>query len=357
MKEIWCVIGTRPEVIKMAPVIHALKDKAKVKLIATAQHRELLDQMLGVFDLELNDDLNLMTNGQTLTRITCKVLKGMGYLFKQYGKPNYVLIQGDTTTVMATALACYYENVKVGHVEAGLRSGNMRAPFPEEGNRKIAGIFAYYHFAPTEWAANNLRKEGILESRIFVTGNTVVDALYYTLKNNALHLKTKKPDRPYILMTCHRRENFGRPVRNIFSAIRQIAEMHPEIDIVYPVHPNPNIVKPAQEILGNLANVKLLKPLDYVNFVNAMQECLFLISDSGGVQEEATALGKRVLVLRTTTERPEAVDAGFCKLVGSDIELIIKVALTCITNSTIKVKSLYGDGQAATRIADILMGS
>jgi UDP-N-acetylglucosamine 2-epimerase (non-hydrolysing) len=358
-----CVVGTRPEAIKMAPVIRLLRerDAFDVSVLATAQHREMLDQVLRVFDIKPDLDLNIMRPDQSLTDVASAVLRAMDDYLKDQ-RPGVVLAQGDTTTVMATALACFHARVPFGHVEAGLRTGDCWAPFPEELNRRVAGMVGQCHFAPTQGAADHLLNEGVEPSRVHVTGNTVIDALFYTLHN------TRPPPRPvpdgarYILMTCHRRESFGGPVREIFGAVRDVVAAHPDVYVWYPVHPNPHVGTPAREILGNVPHVILTPPLDYVEFVHAMNHADLILTDSGGVQEEAPSLGKPVLVLRDVTERPEGIEAGTCRLVGPHRDSIIASLDELLTNRIeyermARARNPYGDGHAAERIAGILSQS
>jgi len=360
-KNILAIIGTRPEAVKMAPVVRALREdsgKFVLTLMATAQHRSMLDQVLEVFGLRPDIDLNIMTPGQTMTRTTCRVLEELEKHFRK-NRPAAVLAQGDTTTTMASALACFYHGIPFGHIEAGLRTGDLAAPFPEEFNRRLAGMLARWHFAPTAWAAGNLRREGVPEERIHVTGNTVIDALFFTLGATAPPARPVPAGKKYVLMTCHRRENFGVPIREIFRAVREFARQFPEIFVWYPVHPNPNVVAPAREILGNLPNVILDEPLDYIHFVHAMNHAEFLLSDSGGVQEEATSLGRPVLVLREKTERPEAVAAGNCRLVGTGEKAVLAALRKLLRDrdaclEMARKSNPYGDGRAAGRILDVL---
>ena len=360
IKKILCVVGTRPEAIKMAPVILALKDQewAEVQVLATAQHREMLDQVLSIFDIKPNYDLDIMQAGQNLTDLTARLLMAMDKVLEQ-ASPDIVLAQGDTTTVMVTSLACFYRKIPMGHVEAGLRTGDIANPYPEEMNRVVAGRLSTLHFAPTESSSKNLLLENIPESSVHVTGNTVIDALLMTAEkeiNLGIDLDESKR---LILMTSHRRENFGAPMRESFEAIRYLVENNEDVELLYPVHPNPNVLEAVDDILAGHPRIKLVKPMEYAVFVQAMKRAYFIISDSGGVQEEAPALGKPVLVLRNETERPEAVDAGVVKLVGTDRELIIAEAEKLLHNpgdykKMAKGVSPYGDGNAAKRIVGIL---
>jgi UDP-N-acetylglucosamine 2-epimerase (non-hydrolysing) len=360
MKKIVCVIGTRPEAIKMAPVILALRKQAwaEVRVLATAQHREMLDQVLDFFGIEPDIDLDVMRPNQALGALTARLLLEMDDVLLSE-KPDIVLAQGDTTTVMAIALACFYHNVAFGHVEAGLRTGDIRNPFPEEANRLIASRLARWHFAPTLGAAENLRKEGVPEKDILVTGNTVIDALLITAEADVeLNLDLDESKR-LILVTSHRRENFGEPFLNICQGLIVLAENNPEVQILYPVHPNPNIREIAFKHLSNTPNITLCEPLDYAHFVAVMKRAYLIITDSGGVQEEAPALSKPVLVLREETERPEAVEMGVVKLVGSKRDDIIFETQKLLDDEVAYLEmargvSPYGDGKAAMRIVEFL---
>ena len=343
----------------MAPVVLALKNEpwAMVRVLATAQHRHLLDQMLGLFGIEPDIDLNIMRPDQALTDLTADLLLELGTVLDEE-KPDAVLIQGDTTTVMATALACFYRRIPIGHVEAGLRTGDIHNPFPEEANRVIAGRLASWHFAPTEGSRRNLLREGVAAAAVTVTGNTVIDALRLMAdKDRKLEIDIK-PDRRLILVTMHRRENFGRPIREICRALQTLAVRNPDVQFLYPVHPNPNVEKVAHEVL-NAANILLCPPLDYASFVAAMKRSYVIISDSGGVQEEAPALGKPVLVLRQRTERPEAVEAGSVKLIGSSHDRIVGAVQHLLDDETAyrsmsRKISPYGDGHSAQCVVKIL---
>ncbi|MCP5419531.1 MAG: UDP-N-acetylglucosamine 2-epimerase (non-hydrolyzing) [Gammaproteobacteria bacterium] len=355
-KRILCVVGTRPEAIKMAPVILALKDTswAQVRILATAQHRELLDQVLALFGIKPDIDLNIMQSNQSLAELTGRLAIALQDIMVNE-KPDMVLAQGDTTTVMMTALICFYRQVPFGHVEAGLRTGNRLFPFPEEANRVITGYLSHLHFAPTETARVNLLKEGVSDDSIIVTGNTVIDSLFLTIRKPVpLDLGLDKTKR-LILVTAHRRENFGSPFREICRAIRELAERNPDIQFLYPLHPNPNITDVAQEILSGHSRIVLCEPLNYAEFVSAMNQAYILLTDSGGIQEEAPALAKPVLVLRDETERPEAVEAGVVNLVGPNYERII-TATERLLNDEKSYREMargvtpYGDGHAAERI-------
>lgn len=367
--KILTVFGTRPEAIKMAPVVKALnEDRAiDVKICVTAQHRHMLDQVLGLFSIKPDFDLDLMRSGQDLTDITGSVLLGMRNVFKMW-RPDWVLVHGDTTTSLAASLAAYYEKINVGHVEAGLRTGNIYSPWPEEMNRRIAGAISAIHFAPTETAKLNLLREGVSESAIHVTGNTVIDALLEVVQNlrRDVQLINKlsqvfdfiDKNKRFILVTGHRRENFGVGFENICAALREISERN-DLEIVYPVHLNPNVQGPVRRILGNNKNVHLIDPLDYLPFVYLMDRAHILLTDSGGIQEEAPSLGKPVLVMRDTTERPEAVAAGTVKLVGTNKGTIIFETQKLLDDDAeyqrmSRAHNPYGDGHAAIRIVNCL---
>ena len=344
----------------MAPVILALKKEpwANVRVLATAQHRHLLDQVNEFFGIEPDIDLNIMRPNQSLTTLTARLLLELDGVFL-VEKPDAVLVQGDTTTVMTVALACFYHRIPVGHVEAGLRTWDMQNPFPEEANRVIAGKLAKWHFAPTEGSRKNLLKEGVPDDEIIVTGNTVIDALLKTAAENlplSVELDTSKR---LVLVTSHRRENFGEPFRNICRALKTLAEKNPQVQFLYPVHPNPNVKDVAYEFLAGLYNFKLCEPLDYAPFIAAMRSAYIILTDSGGVQEEAPALGKPVLVLRDETERPEAVEQGVVKLVGPNYDRIVAEVQRLLNDET-AYKSMargvspYGDGKASERIVKTL---
>lgn len=359
------VFGTRPEAIKMAPVVKELKDRNlwEVEVCLTGQHRQMLDQVMDFFDIQADYDLNVMKPNQSLYELSANIIVGMKDILEK-SKPDVVLVHGDTTTSTLSALAAFYFGAKVGHVEAGLRTGDKWAPFPEEMNRSITGRLTDYHFAPTTTAQENLLKENIDSESIIVTGNTVIDALLYSVdrvrnkkSERAQSLeKMLNPDVPLILVTGHRRENFGDGFLNICKALLEISQQA-NVQIVYPVHLNPNVQKPVFELLGNQNSIHLVEPLDYETFVWMMDRCYLVITDSGGVQEEAPSLGKPVLVMRDKTERPEAVAAGTVELVGTDREKIVSSTLKLLNDKELyKKKSTlhnpYGDGQAARRIAD-----
>jgi len=363
------VFGTRPEAIKMSPLIKALScDVAfDVKVCVTAQHRQMLDQVLSLFCIVPDFDLNLMQPGQDLTDITVRVLLGMRDILQQW-RPDMILVHGDTTTTMATSLAGYYEKIEVNHIEAGLRTGNIYSPWPEEMNRRLTGAIARYHFAPTATACANLQQEGVAATNIYVSGNTVIDALLDVAKklekNSTLAADMAEKfsfldlNRKLILVTGHRRENFGAGFENICSALHELGQRD-DVQIVYPVHLNPNVQEPVNRILSRCLSVHLIEPQDYLPFVYLMTRAYLIITDSGGVQEEAPSLGKPVLVMRNTTERPEAVVAGTVKLVGTDRSAIVR-EVQCLLDSNeayqvmAQAHNPYGDGQASGRIVDII---
>ena len=370
MKKILLVFGTRPEAIKRAPLVKALQkdtEHFETRVCVTAQHRQMLDQVLEVFGITPEYDLNIMAPNQDLYDITAKVLLGLREVLKDF-RPDTVLVHGDTTTSMAASLAAFYMQIPVGHVEAGLRTYNMLSPWPEEMNRQVTDRICTYYFAPTEQSRANLLQENIDAKKIFITGNTVIDALLMAVdiisttagvkEKMAKELQEKGytvGDREYILVTGHRRENFGDGFLHICKAIKELAALHPEMDIVYPVHLNPNVQKPVYELLSGLSNVYLISPLDYLPFIYAMQHSTLLLTDSGGVQEEAPSLGKPVLVMRDTTERPEAVEAGTVKLVGTNAEAIVSNVTALLLDKEMykrmsETHNPYGDGQACERI-------
>lgn len=359
-KRILAVVGTRPEAIKMAPVIRALRSEpwAEVRVLATAQHRQMLDQVLDAFAIVPDVDLDIMAPNQTLPELTSRLLSRLDEVFARE-RPDAVLIQGDTTTVMTAAMAAFYRHIAVGHVEAGLRTGDLQNPFPEEMNRIVAGRLSRWHFAPTAGARDNLLREGFDPASVHVTGNTVIDALLDVVQRE-VPLPFEVPEgRRMLLVTAHRRENFGAPFREVCEAVRDIADRHADVHVVYPVHPNPNVSGPAHEILSGHARIVLCPPLDYLPFVAAMKRAHLILTDSGGVQEEAPALGKPVLVMRQETERPEAVEAGVVKLVGPVREAIVAEASRLLDDPEAYARmargvSPYGDGRAAGRIVDIL---
>ena len=364
------VFGTRPEAIKMAPLVHALaKDPDfEARVCVTAQHREMLDQVLKLFSIVPDYDLNIMRPGQGLTEITCGILLGLKPILEEF-RPDVVLVHGDTTTTIAASLAAFYQRIPVGHVEAGLRTGDLSSPWPEEANRTLTGHLAMYHFAPTENSRENLRRENVADERIFVTGNTVIDALFWvrdSVMNNPAQYEALAARYPFldaqkklVLVTGHRRESFGQGFEQICHALADIAARHDDVQIVYPVHLNPNVSEPVNRILGPVENVFLIEPQDYLPFMWLMNHAWLILTDSGGIQEEAPSLGKPVLVMRDTTERPEAVDAGTVKLVGTDRQRIVdEVTLLLNDNEAWQTMSRahnpYGDGQACGRILHAL---
>lgn len=377
------VFGTRPEAIKMAPLVKALQNDTehfKTIVCVTGQHREMLDQVLDIFKIKPQYDLNIMKQGQDLYDVTSKVLLGMRNVLKET-KPDIVLVHGDTTTSMAAALAAFYQQIPVGHVEAGLRTHNIYSPWPEEINRQITGRIATYDFAPTQLSKENLLKEGINENQIFVTGNTVIDALHMVVshlkKDNALRSQQQEvlkragydvkrlegQDRRLVLITGHRRENFGEGFMNMCRAFKTLGEKYPNVDFVYPMHLNPNVRKPIHEVFGTdlsqLKNMFFIEPLEYLEFVFLMEKSTLVLTDSGGIQEEAPGLGKPVLVMRDTTERPEAVTAGTVKLVGTNYEKIVSQTSDLLDNELSYHRmshavNPYGDGKACERILKVL---
>ncbi len=371
MKKILIVFGTRPEAIKMAPVVKALKRRSEqfdTQVCVTAQHRDMLDQVLDIFGIKPDFDLDLMRDGQDLEDITSRVMQGMKIILRRE-KPDMVLVHGDTTTSFATSLTCFYEKIPVGHVEAGLRTGTLEAPWPEEMNRRVTGILASLHFAPTQEACDNLLRDGVEPKNVFVTGNTVIDALMETvdaIKSNAQLEKTQhdrfpflSTDRKMILITAHRRESFGQKFEQICLALKEIAQRD-DVDLVYPVHLNPNVQEPVRRILGEIPNVHLMEPVDYPGFIYLLDQSYLVITDSGGIQEEAPSLGKPVLVLRDATERPEAVEAGTVKLVGSDQKTIVTEANYLLDSNDAyermaQASNPYGDGSASERIVQKLL--
>ncbi|MBS4030325.1 MAG: UDP-N-acetylglucosamine 2-epimerase (non-hydrolyzing) [Clostridiales bacterium] len=355
------VFGTRPEAIKMAPLVLELQRSAafKTSVCVTAQHREMLDQVLTLFSIKPDFDLNIMQSGQTLAEITTRALTGLEHVFRE-AKPDLVFVHGDTTTTFAGALAAYYSQIPVGHVEAGLRTGRKYAPFPEELNRKLTGAITDLHFAPTDTARENLLRENIPADDIFVTGNTVIDALKVTVRPDYCftrqELNNLRKDRRLLLVEAHRRENLGEPMEAICRGLRRIVTDHPDIEIVFPVHKNPAVREPVYRHLSGMERVHLIEPLDVADFHNLMQKCTLLLTDSGGVQEEAPALGRPVLVLREVTERPEAVAAGTVALVGVNEQQIVGSASRLLNDQTAYLKMAtavnpYGDGNASARIA------
>jgi UDP-N-acetylglucosamine 2-epimerase (non-hydrolysing) len=375
MKNILLVFGTRPEAIKMAPLVKEFQKNTmffNIKICVTAQHREMLDQVLELFDVSPDYDLNIMKSGQDLFDITSNILLGMKGVFKKF-KPDIVLVHGDTSTTLATSISAFYNQIKVGHVEAGLRTGCLYSPWPEEANRQITGVLAHYHFAPTVISRNNLLKENKSPESIVITGNTVIDALLLALKkikndrklekkiiSQLTHIGYKIHSNKIILVTGHRRENHGQGFINICKALKNIALQNPNIDIVYPVHLNPKVQNTVKELLSNINNIYLIKPLQYEHFIYLMDKSYFIITDSGGVQEEAPSLGKPVLLMRGETERPEALDSGSVSLVGTSVEKIVSGA-TCLINNReyynkmARAHNPYGDGYASKKIVDFFI--
>lgn len=360
--KVMTIFGTRPEAIKMAPLVKELKSREKTECIVcvTAQHREMLDQVLSVFNIKPDYDLNIMSKGQTLSDITSKALIGLQeVIIKQ--KPNIVLVHGDTTTTFAGSLAAFYNQVNIGHVEAGLRTWNKYSPYPEEMNRQMVDIMADMHFAPTENNKKNLINEGRKPETIYVTGNTAIDALATTVKQNYTHpIFEWVGDDKLILITAHRRENLGDPMRHMFKAIKRILDEFNGIKAIYPVHLNPKVREIADEILGENPKIKLIEPLEALDFHNFIAKAHIILTDSGGIQEEAPGLGKPVLVLRNTTERPEGIEAGTLKLAGTNEETIYKLTKELLTDKTAyekmsKAKNPYGDGKASKRIVDAII--
>ena len=382
MKKIMLVFGTRPEAIKMAPLVKEFEkhpDEFDTIVCVTGQHREMLDQVLKIFDIKPNYDLNIMKQGQDLYDVTCRVLTGMRDVLKEV-QPDVVLVHGDTTTSTASALAAFYQQIPVGHVEAGLRTRNIYSPWPEEMNRQITGRIATYNFSPTQLSRQNLLEERVDDEKITVTGNTVIDALYWVVEKikNDKDLSIELQDillkagyntnrlntgRRLVLITGHRRENFGDGFIHICNAIKTLTQNNPDVDFVYPMHLNPNVRKPIHEVFGedlsDLGNMFFIEPLEYLSFVYLMEKSSIVLTDSGGIQEEAPGLGKPVLVMRNTTERPEALDAGTVKLVGTDYDMIVNSVSTLLDNKEeynkmSKAVNPYGDGKACGRIVDFI---
>lgn len=379
-KKILLVFGTRPEAIKMFPLIKCLKqhpNEFESLVCVTGQHRDMLDQVMNLFQINPDFDLDIMQQGQDLYDVTTKVLLGMRDIFLQ-SRPDLVLVHGDTTTSMATALAAFYQKIDVGHVEAGLRTYNKYSPWPEEINRQITGRLAKYHFAPTDWNKKNLLAEGIDSQSVFITGNTIIDALQMVLEminsnenlqndiknqlsNCGYNVDRLLQNKKLVLITGHRRENFGEGLENVCKALKTLSDNFPDVDFVYPVHPNPNVREPIKKVLGEAIsnNIFLLEPLDYFPFVYLMSKSNILLTDSGGIQEEATALNKPILVMRDTTERPETLNLGFVKLVGTNYDLIVSEVSQLLNKSLSsanvpKYASPYGNGKAAEKIVEIL---
>ncbi len=369
-KKILLVFGTRPEAIKMIPLIKKIQNDARFdyKVCVTAQHREMLDQVLSIFSIKPDYDLNLMKRGQQLVDLTASMIISFAEVLQDY-KPDYVLVHGDTSTTLACTISAYYNQIKVGHVEAGLRTGNLLSPWPEEGNRKVTGALASIHFAPTETSRSNLLKENVPDDNIFVTGNTVVDTLFLAKElikadigfQQSLNSKYDflQDDKRLVLITGHRRESFGKGFENICEGIKDVARQYPDTNFVYPVHLNPQVQEPVNRLLSSEPNIYLIQPLDYLPFVYFMDRSHFILTDSGGVQEEAPSLGKPVLVMRDTTERPEAVEAGTVKLVGTSREAIFSGMKKLLDDDAFysemsHAHNPYGDGNAAERILNAL---
>lgn len=361
MKKVMLVFGTRPEAIKMCPLVKELKTREKLNTIVcvTGQHREMLDQVLTAFDVEPDYDLSIMKAKQTLFDVTISILEKMKSVLEEV-KPDVVLVHGDTSTTFVTALACFYLQIPVGHVEAGLRTYNIYSPYPEEFNRQVVGIVSNFNFSPTEMSKQNLLKEGKNPETIYVTGNTAIDALKTTVKDDYNHEQLNwAADSRLIMITAHRRENLGGPMRNMFRAIKRIVDENPDIKVIYPIHMNPVVREAANEILGDCDRIRIIEPLDVLDFHNFLANSYLILTDSGGIQEEAPSLGKPVLVMRDTTERPEGIAAGTLKLVGTDEELIYKIFKQLLEDQNeydkmSKASNPYGDGFASKRIADIL---
>jgi UDP-N-acetylglucosamine 2-epimerase (non-hydrolysing) len=360
--KVMTIFGTRPEAIKMAPLVLELQkhqDHFESIVTVTAQHRQMLDQVLNIFNITPEYDLNIMKDRQTLIDVTTRGLEGLDKVMKEVG-PDIVLVHGDTTTTFVASLAAYYNQIVVGHVEAGLRTWNKYSPFPEEMNRQLTGVMADLHFAPTSKSAENLLREGKVQQNIFITGNTAIDALKTTVKESYQHeVLDKLGNDRLILMTAHRRENLGEPMKNMFRAIKRIVDEQQDVQVVYPVHLNPVVREIADEILGNDQRIHLIEPLDVIDFHNFASRAYLILTDSGGVQEEAPSLGVPVLVLRDTTERPEGIQAGTLKLAGNEEQPIYEMATELLTNQAVyenmaKASNPYGDGHASERICEAI---
>ena len=363
MIKVMSIFGTRPEAIKMASLVKELEKREEVKSIVcvTAQHREMLDQVLNTFDIKPDYDLNIMKQGQTLADVTTRALIGLEKVIKEV-KPDIVLVHGDTTTTFAGALAAFYNQVAIGHVEAGLRTDDKYSPYPEEMNRQCVDRMTDLYFAPTEISKNNLLKENISEEKIYVTGNTPIDAMSTTVDEDYVHpdLEWIKPDERMILLTAHRRENLGEPMRHIFKAVKRIVDEFSDIKVIYPIHMNPKVREVASEVFDGCDRIRLIEPLEVFDFHNFQNKSYIILTDSGGIQEEAPSLGKPVLVLRDTTERPEGIKAGTLKLVGTDEEVIYEETKKLLTNineyeKMSKASNPYGDGHASERIDDAIV--
>jgi len=361
MKTVMLVFGTRPEAIKMCPLVNELKSRKTIKTVVcvTGQHRQMLDMVLDTFQVVPDYDLSIMKAGQTLFDITTNILNRIGAVLDEV-KPEVVLVHGDTSTTFATALACFYKQIPVGHVEAGLRTYNIYSPYPEEFNRQAVSIVSKYNFAPTTLAKENLVKEGKNENSIYITGNTAIDALKTTVREDYTHPELEwAKDSRLIVITAHRRENLGEPMHNMFRAIRHVMDEHPDVKAIYPIHMNPVVRKAAEEELGNCDRIHIIEPLEVLDFHNFLARSFMILTDSGGIQEEAPSLGKPVLVMRDTTERPEGVSAGTLKLVGTDEDVIYENFKLLLENQIAydamsEASNPYGDGFACKRIADVL---
>lgn len=362
MKKVMVVFGTRPEAIKMCPLVMELKKRKELDTIVcvTGQHRQMLDQVLNAFNVVPDYDLSIMKDKQTLFDVTINILDRMKAVLEEV-KPDVVLVHGDTSTTFVTALACFYLQIPIGHVEAGLRTYNIYSPFPEEFNRQAVGLVARFHFSPTENSKNNLIKEGKKEENIYVTGNTAIDALKTTVRQDYNHeLLDWAKDSKLLMITAHRRENLGEPMKNMFRAIRRIIDENPDVKAIYPIHMNPKVREAADEILGDVEKIKIIEPLEVLDFHNFLARSYLILTDSGGIQEEAPSLGKPVLVMRDTTERPEGIKANTLKLVGTDEKVIYDTCSLLLHNKEefermSKASNPYGDGHASERIADILV--
>ena len=362
MKKIMLVFGTRPEAIKMCPLVNELKrrEEAQTVVCVTGQHRQMLDQVLEAFSVQPDYDLSIMKDKQTLFDITTSILEKIKFALEKE-KPDVVLVHGDTSTTFVTALACFYLQIPVGHVEAGLRTYNIYSPYPEEFNRQAVGLVAKYHFAPTEISRQNLLREGKKAEDIYVTGNTAIDALQTTVRGDYTHPELEwASDSRLIMITAHRRENLGEPMRNMFRAIRRIMDEHPDLKAIYPIHMNPIVRRTAEEILGDDDRIHIIEPLDVLDFHNFLARSYLILTDSGGIQEEAPSLGKPVLVMRDTTERPEGIKAGTLKLVGTTESVIYDTFKALLEDQALyasmsNASNPYGDGKACKRIADILL--
>ena len=361
MKKVMLVFGTRPEAIKMCPLVNELKSRGSIKTVVcvTGQHRQMLDQVLNAFCVEPDYDLSIMKDKQTLFDVTINILERIKVVLETE-KPDVVLVHGDTSTTFVTALACFYLQIPVGHVEAGLRTYNIYSPYPEEFNRQAVGIVAQYNFAPTQMSRENLLKEGKSDSTIYVTGNTAIDALKTTVREDYIHPELEwAKDSRLIMITAHRRENLGEPMHNMFRAIRRVMDEHPDVKAIYPIHMNPVVRLAADEELGDCDRIHIIEPLEVLDFHNFLARSFMILTDSGGIQEEAPSLGKPVLVMRDTTERPEGIKAGTLKLVGTDEQIIYENFKLLLEDQTAydamsKASNPYGDGFACKRIADVL---